>query len=109
MVNGTEHDIENRGISPGRRYREVRTSDEVRYSHSSGRALTVNLKFADGTYLGSVSVTKAMRTLDKEDARDALGIKEVRESLTSVLQDETVDASSATTGESAVTATVPFD
>ena len=46
VVNGTEHDIENRGISSGRRYRGVRTSDEVRYSYSSGRALTVNLKFA---------------------------------------------------------------
>ena len=108
VVNGTEHDLEDWGISSDRRYREVRTSDAVSYRYRSGSAVTFNLKFADGTYLGYTSETKATRTLLKEDMKGALGITDVRENVTSVLQD-TPDAVVSTSGEDAVSVSVPFD
>jgi len=108
VVNGTEHDLEDWGISSDRRYREVRTSDAVSYRYRSGSAVTFNLKFADGTYLGYTSETKATRTLLKEDMKGALGITDVRENVTSVLQDVT-DATATTSGEVAVIVSVPFD
>ncbi len=108
VVNGTEHDLEDWGISSDRRYREVRTSDAVSYRYRSGSAVTFNLKFADGTYLGYTSETKATRTLLKEDIKGALGITDVRENVTSVLQD-TPDAVVSTSGEETVTVSVPFD
>ena len=108
VVNGTEHDLEDWGISSDRRYREVRTSDAVSYRYRSGSAVTFNLKFADGTYLGYTSETKATRTLLKEDMKGALGITDVRENVTSVLQD-TPDAVVSTSGEETVTVSVPFD
>ncbi len=108
VVNGTEHDLEDWGISSDRRYREVRTSDAVSYRYRSGSAVTFNLKFADGTYLGYTSETKATRTLLKEDMKGALGITDVRENVTSVLQD-TPDAVVSTSGEETVSVSVPFD
>ena len=109
VVNGTEHDVEDWGISSDRRYREVRTTERVTtYAYSSGSAVTFNLKFGDGTYLGHASVTKTTRTLLKEDVKGALGITDVRENVTSVLQDVT-DATATTSGEAAVVVSVPFD
>ena len=109
VVNGTEHDVEDWGISSDRRYREVRTSERVSsYRYRSGSAVTLNLKFGDGTYLGHASVTKTTRTLLKEDVKGALGITDVRENVTSVLQDVT-DATATTSGEAAVVVSVPFD
>ena len=108
VVNGTEHDVEDWGISSDRRYREVKTSGMLTYTYSSGRAVTLNLKFGDGTYLGHASVTKTTRTLLKEDVKGALGITDVRENVTSVLQGVT-DATATTSGEAAVVVSVPFD
>ena len=109
VVNGTEHDVEDWGISSDRRYREVRTTERVTtYTYSSGSAVPFNLKFGDGTYLGHASVTKTTRTLLKEDVKGALGITDVRENVTSVLQDVT-DATATTSGEAAVVVSVPFD
>ena len=108
VVSGTEHDVEDWGVSSDRRYREVRTSETVTYRYRSGSAVTFNLKFGDGTYLGYTSEAKTTKTLLKEDMKEALGITDVRENVTSVLQDVT-DAVATTSGEDAVTVSVPFD